>query len=122
MFHNLLIHTNINFCLGYIAVYCFFETFPAGWVVGKSDFNENPVVLLIRRQFRTISFQLSSTFSIVNIFELAKCLYHTQTSRCMIFHNGKGQINITRTDASVTGRPIFAQLSPSPAQARLSWF
>ena len=27
---------------------CFFETFPAGWVggwvVGKSDFNENPVV------------------------------------------------------------------------------
>ena len=39
----------------YITVYCFFETFPgwlAGWVaawlgvVGKSDFNENPVVSL----------------------------------------------------------------------------
>ena len=49
MFQNLLIYTN-NFCFGYIAVSCFFETFPAGWVggwvVGKSDFNENPVVSL----------------------------------------------------------------------------
>ena len=45
MFHNLLIYTN-NFCFGYFAVSCFFETFPAGWlgVVGKSDFNENPVI------------------------------------------------------------------------------
>ena len=37
-----------NFGFGYIAVSCFFETFPAGWVVGwvvgKSDFNENPIV------------------------------------------------------------------------------
>ena len=45
MFHNLLIYTK-HFCFGYIAVSCFFETFPAGWVVGKSDFNENPVVSL----------------------------------------------------------------------------
>ena len=49
MFHNLLMYTD-NFCFGYIAVSCFFETFPgvgvAGWVVGKSDFNENPVVSL----------------------------------------------------------------------------
>ena len=46
-------YTN-NFYFGCIAVSCFFETFPggwlagwgwpAGWVVGKSDFNENPVV------------------------------------------------------------------------------
>ena len=47
IFHNLQIHTN-NFCFGYIIVSCFFETFPAdwvaGWPVGKSDFNENPVV------------------------------------------------------------------------------
>ena len=47
MFLNLLIYTN-NFWFGYIAVSCFFETFPAGWVagwqVGKSDFNESPVV------------------------------------------------------------------------------
>ena len=71
MFQNLLIYTN-NFCFGYIAVSCFFETFPAGWLggwlggwvaglvagclagwlawwlggwlVGKSDFNENPVI------------------------------------------------------------------------------
>ena len=46
MFHSLLIYTN-NFCFGYIT--CFFETFPgwlSGWVVGKSDFNENPVVSL----------------------------------------------------------------------------
>ena len=45
-----------NFCFGYIAVYCFFETFPGGWVgvgvgvtgwvVGISDFNENPVISL----------------------------------------------------------------------------
>ena len=48
MFHNLLMYTN-NFFL-YIAVSCFFETFPGvawggwlnGWVVGKSNFNENP--------------------------------------------------------------------------------
>ena len=35
-----------NFCFGYIAVSCVFETFPGGWlgVVGKSDFNENPVI------------------------------------------------------------------------------
>ena len=48
MFHNLLIYTS-NFCFGYIAVSCCFETFRAGWVagvVGKSDFNENPVVSL----------------------------------------------------------------------------
>ena len=51
-------YTN-NFCFGYIAVSLFFETFLgglgwdgwvagwlAGWVVGKSDFNENPVVSL----------------------------------------------------------------------------
>ena len=40
-------YTN-NFYFGYINVYCFYETFPggwlAGWVVGKADFNENPVV------------------------------------------------------------------------------
>ena len=39
-----------NFYFGSIALSCFFETFPggwvAGWVVGKSDFNENPVVSL----------------------------------------------------------------------------
>ena len=48
MFHDLLIYT------GYITVSCFFETFPgvagwrwlSGWVVGKTDFNENPVVSL----------------------------------------------------------------------------
>ena len=47
MFHNLLIYTN-NFCCVYIAVYCFFETFPAGWglVVAKSYSNENSVVRL----------------------------------------------------------------------------
>ena len=33
MFHNLLIYTN-NFCFGYIAVSCLFETFPGGWVGG----------------------------------------------------------------------------------------
>ena len=47
MFHNLLMYTN-NFCFGYIAVSCFFETFlgVAGWVAGKSDFDENPDVSL----------------------------------------------------------------------------
>ena len=45
MLHNLLMYTN-NFCFGYIAVSCFFETFLAGWVVGKSNFNENPVISL----------------------------------------------------------------------------
>ena len=45
MFQNLLIYTN-NFCFGYITVTCFFETFPGGWVVKKSKFNENPVVSL----------------------------------------------------------------------------
>ena len=43
MFHNLIIYTN-NFCFGWIAVSCFFETLPAGWVAGKSNFNENAVV------------------------------------------------------------------------------
>ena len=42
MFPNLLIYTK-NLCYGYITVSCFIETF-LGWVVGKSDFNENPVV------------------------------------------------------------------------------
>ena len=51
MFHNLLIYTN-NFCFWYITVSYFFETFPGvwlaggGWLVGNSDFNENPVVSL----------------------------------------------------------------------------
>ena len=47
MFHNLLIYTN-NICYEYIIVTCFFETFPGGWgwVVGKSNFNENSVVSL----------------------------------------------------------------------------
>ena len=57
MVHNLLIHTN-NFCFEFIVVSCFFETFPAGWLawwlaagragwpVGKSDLNENPVISL----------------------------------------------------------------------------
>ena len=31
---------NNNFCFGYIAVSNLFETFPGGWVGGKSDFNE----------------------------------------------------------------------------------
>ena len=37
-----------NLCFEYNAVSCFFETFPGGWgwMVGKSDFNENPVVSL----------------------------------------------------------------------------
>ena len=30
---------------GYIALYCFFET-GGDWLVGKSDFNENPVISL----------------------------------------------------------------------------
>ena len=38
--------TYYYFCFGYIAVSCLFETFPGGWVGGKSDFNENPVVSL----------------------------------------------------------------------------
>ena len=46
---DLLTQTN-NFYFGSIALSCFFETFPggwvAGWLVGKSDFNENPVVSL----------------------------------------------------------------------------
>ena len=45
LFWDLLTQTN-NFYFGSIALSCFFETFPAGWVVGKSDFNENPVVSL----------------------------------------------------------------------------
>ena len=47
MYHNLLVYTN-NFCFGYIAVSCFFQTFlvDAELLVGKSDFNENPVVSL----------------------------------------------------------------------------
>ena len=45
MFHNLLIYTH-NFDFGYITVSCFLETFPGGWVVGKSDSNETPVVSL----------------------------------------------------------------------------
>ena len=45
IFYNLLIYTN-NFCFGYITVSCFFETFPGDWVVGKTNFNENPVVSL----------------------------------------------------------------------------
>ena len=36
-----------NFCFGHIAVSCFFETScVVGRVVGKFDFNENPVVSL----------------------------------------------------------------------------
>ena len=39
-------YTN-NFCFGYIAVSCFFETScVVARVVGKFDFNENPVVSL----------------------------------------------------------------------------
>ena len=49
LFWDLLIQAN-NFYFGSIALSCFFKTFPggwlAGWVVGKSDFNENPVVSL----------------------------------------------------------------------------
>ena len=33
-----------NFYFGYIAVSCFFETFLAGWLVGKFDLNENPFI------------------------------------------------------------------------------
>ena len=48
-FLDLLKWTNY-FYFGSIALSCFFETFPGGggWlgVVGKSDFNENPVVSL----------------------------------------------------------------------------
>ena len=49
---NLQLQTN-NFCFGYIALSCYFVSFPGdqgvwvcGWLVGKSDFNENPVVSL----------------------------------------------------------------------------
>ena len=35
-----------QFCFCYIALFCLFETFPCGWVVVKSDFNENPVISL----------------------------------------------------------------------------
>ena len=51
IFYNLLMYTN-NFYFGYINVSCFFETFPGGWlagwgwVVGITDFDENPVVSL----------------------------------------------------------------------------
>ena len=43
MFHNLLMYTN-NFCFGYIAVSCFFETFPgvAGWL---AVWLENPILM-----------------------------------------------------------------------------
>ena len=42
------LHRQTVFYFGSIALSCFLETFPSGWVgvVGKSDFNENPVVSL----------------------------------------------------------------------------
>ena len=43
MFLSLLIYTN-NFCSGYLAVSGFFETYVGGWVIGKSNFNENSVI------------------------------------------------------------------------------
>ena len=43
MIWGLLINL-MNFTLLSLAVFCHFDTFPNGWVVGKSDFNENPVV------------------------------------------------------------------------------
>ena len=33
-----------NFCFGYVTLSGFLETFPGGWLGGKYDFNENPVV------------------------------------------------------------------------------
>ena len=49
MFLNLLTKTN-NIYFAYIALTCFFKTFPdgrvVGWWVGNCDFNENPVVHL----------------------------------------------------------------------------
>ena len=46
-FEKILMYTK-DFSFGYIAVSCFFETFPVGggWVSWKSDNNENPVVSL----------------------------------------------------------------------------
>ena len=46
MFQNLLINTNNKFCFGYIALFCFFETFPdgSGRPVGRSNFNDYPFV------------------------------------------------------------------------------
>ena len=38
-----LLTWTVNFNFGRIALSCFFLNFP-GWAVGKSDFNENPVV------------------------------------------------------------------------------
>ena len=48
MFHNLLIYTN-NFCFGYFAVSCFFETFPAGWL-GVAGWLESLTLMKPSRQ------------------------------------------------------------------------
>ena len=48
MFHNLLMYTN-NFCFGYIAVSCFFDTFRAGcvagWLAGLGGWLENMILM-----------------------------------------------------------------------------
>ena len=62
MFQNLLIYTN-NFCFGYIAVSCFFETFPAGWLGGwvagwVAGWLKNPILMKTQSSAQTWTWTL----------------------------------------------------------------
>ena len=53
MFHNLLMYTD-NFFFGYIAVSCFFETFPADWLGDwKFRYCHSLVLILIQIPIKT---------------------------------------------------------------------
>ena len=62
MFHNLLIYTN-NFCFGYIAVSCLFETFPGGWLGG---WLENLILMKTQSSVWTWTWTLDFDLGFVN--------------------------------------------------------
>ena len=62
MFHNLLMYTD-NFCFGYIAVSCFFETFPGGWVGG---WLENLILMKTQSSVWTWTWTLDFDLGFVN--------------------------------------------------------
>ena len=62
MFHNLLTKTN-NFCFGFIALSCFFETFPGGWLDG---WLENGILMKTQFSNRTLTLSLDFDLGFVN--------------------------------------------------------
>ena len=55
-----------NFCFGYIAVSCFFETFPAGWLAGLGGWLENLILMKTQSSAQTWTWTLDFDLGFVN--------------------------------------------------------